>query len=561
MKTQLLGLFRLAILVIVCLCVCLSPSSQPSQAAYSPSSYEVLAVTIQAPSGADTRALFELGLELLPSERGQGWRALVSPQEFERLRTEGWQVELDQAQTRLLADQQLLFQSTTSSLAQTERGYRSIRETEAYLHEQALRYPGLAQVEDIGDSWLKEQSGGAQGYDIWAIRLSNRALSGPKPVFVLVAALHPREIVTSELATRYIDFLLEGYGQSAMATWLLDEYEVVVIPISNPDGRELVEQGHYQRKNVNANAGDCFVLTPNYQNGVDLNRNFAFEWGMITQPSLSFCSEIFPGQEPASEPETRALQSYLQRLFASAVIDAPQSRSGMMISLHSFANMILWPWGSSPEPPQHAAALRELGLKMAGYNGYRAQQAYELYPLSGNLDDWLYANYGVASFTFEVGPSYGSQCSGFFPAYGCLDGGVLGSFWPLNRPAFIYANQVARAPYQQVYGPTVEKMRLEHEGETSTIRVWLQSSTTPIRSAELYLDYSPWNGGQALAFQPQDGQFDSFYEEAFIRLDSSLLEEKRLLLIRAANSLDGPITPFWSNEQAQYWNYLPRIRR
>lgn len=565
MKTRLLGLCRLAILVIVCLSVCLSPSSQPSQAAYLPSSYEVLAVTIQVQRGQNPKALFELGLDLLPIRSGQGFMALVSPQELERLRSQGWQVEIDKAQSQLIADQQqLLFQPSTTSITQTRRGYRSIRETEAYLHEQALRYPSLVQLEDIGDSWLKQQTGEAEGYDIWAIRLTNRALSGPKPVFLLVAAIHPREIVTSELATRYIDFLLEEYGQSAMATWLLDEYEVVVIPISNPDGRELVEQGYYQRKNVNTSAGDCFGVTPNYQHGVDLNRNFAFEWGMITEPTLSFCSEVFPGQEPASEPETRALQAYLDRLFGSSPADSSaslQARSGMMISLHSFADMILWPWGSSPEPAPHTPALRELGLKLASYNGYTAQQSYDLYPLSGNLDDWLYANYGVASFTFEIGPSYTSQCSGFFPAYSCLDGGILGSFWPLNKPAFIYANQVARAPYQQVYGPTVERIQIEAQDEKTEIRVWLQSTSTPIRSAELYLDYSPWNGGQALALQPKDGHFDSLYEEAILTLDNSLLEERRLLLIRAANGQNGPLAPFWSNEKPQYWTYFPRIRK
>lgn len=566
MKTQCLRVFTLVCLVFVCVSVCFLPSQQSSYAASSPPTNEILFVSIQAPHGQSAQSLFALGLDLLPSQDGRSFSALISPQELAYLRSQGWQVEVDDAQSRLLSEQQAQFTDTRSlSLAETSRGYRTIRETENYLFEQASRYPQLAKLEDIGDSWLKEQTHGQEGYDIWALRLTNRAIEGPKPVFLMVAALHAREIATSELATRYIDFLLEGYGRSAMATWLLDEYEVVVIPISNPDGRALVEQGYYQRKNVNSSAGECFGLTVNYQNGVDLNRNFAFDWGSITQPTLSFCSEIFPGQDPASEPETRALQAFMDRLFAASLAADGSgnlhTRSGMMISLHSFANMVLWPWGSSSEPPLHAAALRELGLKMASYNGYIAQQAYQLYPISGSLDDWLYANYGVASFTFEVGPNYGSQCSGFFPAYSCFDGGPLGSFWSLNLPAFIYANLVAKAPYQQVYGPTVEKIRIEDKDDLVQIRVWIQSPNTPIRSAELYLDYSAWSGGQSLPLYPADGEFDSQYEEAIITLERSLLDKQRLLLIRAENATWGPVTPYWSTEQARYWTYLPMVTR
>lgn len=566
MKVQLVRVFALVCLVFVCVSVCFTPSQQASYAASSPASDEILLVSIKAPHRQSDRSIVDLGLDLLPSQDGGSFSALVSPQELARLRSQGWQVEVDPFQSRLLSDQRAFFETTNAfSLAQSQRGYRSVRETERYLFELASRYPDLVRLEDIGDSWLKEQTQGEKGYDIWAIRLSNRAISGPKPVFLMVAALHAREIVTSELATRYIDFLLEGYGRSAMATWLLDEYEVVVIPISNPDGRELVEQGYYQRKNVNNSAGECFGITVNYHNGVDLNRNFAFDWGTITQPTLSFCSEVFPGQDPASEPETRALQDFIDRLFApSLAADAlgdPQARSGMLISLHSYANMILWPWGSSPEPPLHGTALRELGLKMASYNGYLAQQAYQLYPISGSLEDWFYANYGVASFTFEVGPSYGARCSGFFPAYSCLDGELLGSFWPQNLPAFIYANQVARAPYQQVYGPTVEKIRIEAGEEEVQIRVWLQSPNTPIRSAELYIDYAAWQSGLAWPLHPVDGNFDSPYEEAIITLDRSMFDTQRLLLIRAKNSTWGPVAPFWSTEQAQYSSYLPLVKR
>jgi len=50
------------------------------------------------------------------------------------------------------------------------------------------------------------------GSDLFGIKLTNRQRPGPKPTFFLMAAIHARELTTSELALRLVDYLLSRYG-------------------------------------------------------------------------------------------------------------------------------------------------------------------------------------------------------------------------------------------------------------------------------------------------------------------------------------------------------------
>ena len=143
-------------------------------------------------------------------------------------------------------------------------GYFTVEEMEAFLDQKAAAHPTLAQKVDIGDSWCKANPGmcpnpapGFNGYDLWAMRITNQAIPGPKPVFWYDSGIHSREIATPELAMRYIDWLLNGYNSNADARWLVDYHDIWVMPMFNPDGHHIVEAGgggsspYWQRKNAN----------------------------------------------------------------------------------------------------------------------------------------------------------------------------------------------------------------------------------------------------------------------------------------------------------------------
>jgi hypothetical protein len=479
--------------------------------------------------------------------------ALVTPAQEEQLRAAGWQIEADPRQTALVR---------RANLNAFDPRYRTVEQTEQLLRDLAAQYPALAKLVDYGDSWDKTQPGGRAGYDLLALRLTNSAIPGPKPIFLLVAAVHARELTTSELATRFTQELLTGYGTDLDTTWLLDEHEIVVVPIANPDGRKLAEQGLYQRKNLNdSGPGVCSPTTMSYQEGVDLNRNFAYGWGTIDRPTLSNCSPTYPGTSAASEPETASLQQFTTELFGvrarpgsgeKAAADTP----GILISIHSYSNLVLWPWGSSNTVAPNGPELERLGRKLASFNGYEPQQSVYLYPTSGTTDDWSYAELGIASYTFEVGPVSGT-CGGFMPPYSCLDQGSDGNFWGLNRPALYYAAQVARAPYSQPGGPAAQISAIIQVGTTVTVTVELNSPGLPVQGGEISLGASVFRGGSSVPLQAVDGRFDEPQEQAFAVFETTLPATTYLLARgQGSDGVWGPIDAAWlrptSSEQTVY---------
>ncbi|WP_232822613.1 M14 family zinc carboxypeptidase [Glycomyces dulcitolivorans] len=329
-------------------------------------------------------------------------------------------------------------------------GYRTVDAIEGHLQDVADANPSLTRLYDIGDSWLKTQGEG--GHDVFAICVSAIASGdceqdpdSAKPRFSLIAQIHAREIATGEIALRWIDKLVEGYGTDAEVTDLLDTTEVWVVPVVNPDGVDIVASGGddpvLQRKNANDSDGNCGSRL-----GIDLNRNSSFEWG---EDSTNPCSETFQGSSAASEPETQAVEDWLRALHpdqrGEAEDDpAPDDARDVFITLHSYGEYIIVPWGYTSNVAPNDAALRALGAAMSDSNGYFVGTNDDTvgYSTSGTTDDMVYGELGVASFTFEVGPDFGT-CGGFFPAFSCVDS----TLWPENEGALMTAAQAAAAPY------------------------------------------------------------------------------------------------------------------
>jgi murein tripeptide amidase MpaA len=506
----------------------------------------VARVTITSP--AELERFVGLGLDMLEMREGNDLFILTTATEVDRLRADGWVIAIDPQQTQTIQQQQHQQQQLSPQVSPQGfmGGYRTVPEMRALLDAAAAQYPDLAEVFVYGESWERLTGGPTAGHDLFGIRLTNRSRPGPKPTLFLMAAIHARELTTSELALRLIDHLLAGYGEDGDATWLLDEHLIVVVPVVNPDGRVIAEQGYLQRKNTDTTQGPTCTI-PSI--GVDLNRNADFRWGTVNRPTQSPCSETYPGPTPASEPEIASLQALVRSLFADQRGPgdgdaAPLTTTGVLLTIHSYSNLVMWPWGYTGASAPNAAQLSAIGRKLAGYNGYTPQQSIQLYPTSGTTDDWAYGELGIAAFTFEVGPGSGA-CGGFFPSFSCLDGGTGGSFWPRNLPAFLYAARIARAPYQLVSGPTPERATAMMLPDGSVdVQVDLDEQRNggqPVAAAEYYVDLPPWSGGTALPMSAADGAFDAPVETATVRLPPA--SGRRLLYVRGQDSTGawGPV--------------------
>ena len=390
-------------------------------------------------------------------------------------------------------------------------GYLSVSGIYRRLDEIAATYPAITELRDYGDSYSKTVGGvvtpGGQtlaGYDLLAMRITNEAIAGPKPVFVLMAGIHAREIATPEIALRFADWLTQNYGQDADATWLVDQHEIWVLPTANPDGHWYVELGTQVpngdepwlwRKNGHAYEPGAWPPTAFDHYGVDLNRNFDFHWG--TQGvEWDARSQTYPGPAAASEPETRALQELLSSVFADQrgpqdSDPASDTTSGIFVSLHQHGELVLWPWWDTDSAAPNATGLEAIGRKFASYNGYTAGPgASTLYHASGTADDWTYGTLGVPSFTFEMGLE-------FTPSYATVDE----TLWPENIGALVYAAKLARTPYATVLGPDVKLVTVGRVGAGSTVSATIDDTPTAVKrvaAAEYYVDIPPWHSGAVL---------------------------------------------------------------
>jgi murein tripeptide amidase MpaA len=466
--------------------------------------------------------------------------ALLTPTERERLEQAGLHVEVDAARTSHL-------EMVPDAHAQAASGipgyscYRTVEETFATLQSLAATYPSLAQVSDVGDSWRKQSTSGAQGYDLWLLRLTNSARTGPKPRFFLMAEIHAREYVTAETATRFAEYLLQNYGHDPEVTWLLDENEIYILPMANPDGRKQAEAGILWRKNV-----DPYTCsTPNLQ-GVDLNRNSSFHWGGEGS-SADACNDLYRGPVQASEPEVQSIQTLLSSLYPDrrGPLDtdlAPLDTEGMFITLHSYSGLVLWPYGWGDVPAPNDAQLATLGRKLAFFNGYIPQQASDLYAASGGADDWVYGELGVAAFTFEMGNNFFEACSNFETA-----------IWPTNRTALLAAAKAARRPYQTPAGPDVTALQLEPvsaapmTGMTFTAlasdnryAAYSGEPFQPIQAARYSIDSPSWTAGQiTFLLSPKDGVYNDPVEELTGLVDTHGLSIGRHILFVEAQDTNG----------------------
>jgi carboxypeptidase T len=419
--------------------------------------------------------------------------------------------------------------------------YRTVEETYATAEQIVADHPDLASWILIGYSWEKLNMMG--GYDVMVLRLTNSAITVPKPKVFMMASMHAREYTPAELATRFAEMLVDNYGVDADITWLLDYHEVHLLLQANPDGRKRAEAGQSWRKNANN-----FYCSNSNNRGADLNRNYPFQWGCCNGSSPYQCDSTYRGPFANSEPETSAVTAYVASIFPDQREDdlnapAPVDATGVFLDLHSYSELVLWPWGFVNNPAPNGTALRTLGRKFAFFNNYTPQQAIFLYPTDGTTDDFAYGDLGLAAYTFELGTT-------FFQACNVFENTIL----PTNLPALLYAAKVARTPYMTPAGPDTLNLALSEPivfaGDPVALTATLNDTrfnnsqgtepTQNIAAGEVYIDVPPWLEDEnpvAIPMEPVDGNFNTPVEQARAILDiSDLSGGQHILYVRGQDA-------------------------
>jgi chitodextrinase len=280
---------------------------------------------------------------------------------------------------------------------QSARAARAAAATTATYHSYAevitmltdMEASGVAQTYNIGTS--------VEGRDIWAVRISdNPALDEDEPSVLFVGCHHAREWISVEVPLYLGKYLTDHYATDPEITSLVDNQQIWIVPVLNPDGYEYSRSTNRSwRKNRRYNGGGKY--------GVDLNRNYGYMWGDDAGSSGDRGSGTYRGPEAFSEPETRALRDLcLAHDFRS------------MITYHSYGSEVACTWGYTLDPTpdfcrdRHMADVMETLINNVHNAGYTSPEIYG-YITSGDTTDWTYGMFRIPSITIELRPKTSSE--------------------------------------------------------------------------------------------------------------------------------------------------------
>ncbi|KAA3612634.1 MAG: hypothetical protein DWQ05_18455 [Calditrichaeota bacterium] len=268
--------------------------------------------------------------------------------------------------------------------------YPNLTEIYAKMDSLCAKYPHILHKEQIGVSSTKAQP-------IWALKLSdNPERSEDEPAVLFSSLHHAREAIGVLFTLHFLEEITRVYNSNPIAQELINNLSIWVVPVVNPDGYEYMFQHTktfpWWRKNIR----NYYTRKRNMGLGVDLNRNYNFNWknGGGDTPS----SWYYRGQSAASEAEVQAMQKLALRenILAGA-------------TFHSYGELVLFPWGNyytSPDQDILYEWAKGIANRLEKKDGRDTYDIGMLDGLAGQSSNWMLGQLRAADFTFELGTEY-----------------------------------------------------------------------------------------------------------------------------------------------------------
>ena len=235
-----------------------------------------------------------------------------------------------------------------------------------------------------------------EGRNIQGIRITAPGDASNRKQILWNGCQHAREWVAVMVPIYIADELVDGWYNDVEIHDYLETTEIIIVPIVNPDGYEYTyapNGDRFWRKNRRNNSGSC--------EGVDLNRNWGYEWNGGDSTSTNTCSDIYVGPSAFSEPEAQVMRDLVNSLPNLVA----------HIDFHSYSQLVLEPWASSNTPPPRENIVKTLSGNIsdaiASIHGkiYVAGTGGDLlYLADGVFPDWT-TNGGALSYTIELRPN------------------------------------------------------------------------------------------------------------------------------------------------------------
>lgn len=305
---------------------------------------------------------------------------IVTEEEIENIRVLGFEVEI--------------LNKESDYAGYFDPFYHTYEETVDFLKLMENKYPYISKIFVIGKSTRF-------GYPIYAMKISDNPEMEEDEIKVLIDGMHhAREPLGNEICLSLIQHLLLNYGNDRKVTEWIENYEIWIIPILNPEGYKFIVDNDlsspWWRKNLRDNNNNGKI---DYDyDGVDLNRNYDINWthGGSTDPS----SWVYRGPFPFSEDETRAKREL-----------ALKKRFTVSVTYHSYGEIVYYPWSwpeTGEKAPDHEVLnhiASEIARRIKNEYG-TGHYSFEREVASNMSPPWMYGVAGTFEFLIEVGTSF-----------------------------------------------------------------------------------------------------------------------------------------------------------
>jgi len=266
--------------------------------------------------------------------------------------------------------------------------FRMLEEIYAYYREMVATYPAISSITTLGRT--------SENREILGVRIHNGTITTATKKLFIECQIHAREWISAPTCAWQLKMLLEGFGNDSDSNFVLNNFAVLIVPVTNPDGYAFTwsDDRMWRKNRVVFQGTTC--------RGVDLNRNWPSHWAA----NANQCSDTYPGSTRASELETRAIGTWIET----------QGNVQFNIDFHSYGELILRPWGYTVTASPDEAILKQLGdgmrdaIRTVHNNQYVSQRSAQLYPANGETTDYYYDTVAAGSgqktsahgFTFEL---------------------------------------------------------------------------------------------------------------------------------------------------------------
>ncbi|NWI52851.1 CBPA1 Carboxypeptidase, partial [Calyptomena viridis] len=297
-----------------------------------------------------------------------------------------YSVMIRDVQALLEEEQQQMLRSSRQLPLSTDafdyEAYHTLDEIYAFLDLLVAENPNLVSKLEIGRS--------TEDRPLYVLKFSTGGTE--RPAVWIDTGIHSREWVTQASGVWFAKKIVEDYANQEGVASILDTMDIFLEIVTNPDGFAYTHSSNrLWRKTRSKHPGLLCV-------GVDPNRNWDAGFGG-SGASGNSCSQTYHGPYANSEPEVKS------------IVDFVQSHGNIkaFVSIHSYSQLLLYPYGYTYTPVPDQQELDELSAKAVSALSslYGTEYKYgsiitTIYQASGSTVDWTY-NQGIKySFTFEL---------------------------------------------------------------------------------------------------------------------------------------------------------------